>query len=39
MYFEGFTFERINDQEINIYGLIEHANGSADEVQFNHKPN
>lgn len=39
MYFEGFTFERINDQEINIYGLIENEDGSAEEVKFNYKRN
>ena len=39
MYFDGFTFERINDQEINIYGLIGNENGSAEEVTFNYKRN
>jgi hypothetical protein len=39
MYFEGFTFERISDQEINIYGLIENEEGSAEEVKFNYKRN
>ena len=39
MYFEGFTFERINDQEINIYGLIGNEEGSAEEVIFNYKRN
>lgn len=37
IYFEGFTFERINDQEINIYGLIGNEDGSAEEVTFNYK--
>ncbi|MFT5736184.1 MAG: hypothetical protein ACJAU2_001944 [Maribacter sp.] len=39
MYFEGFTFERISDQEINIYGLIKNEDGSAEEVKFNYKKN
>src|SRR5680860_488055 len=32
MYFEGFTFEKISDNEINIYALIENDNGSTEEV-------
>lgn len=36
MYFEGFTFEKISDNEINIYGLIEQEDGSAEEVKFNY---
>lgn len=39
IYFEGFTFERISDQEINIYGLIENEDGTAEEVKFNYKRN
>lgn len=39
MYFEGFTFERLNDQEINIYGLIGNEDGTAEEVKFNYKRN
>lgn len=39
MYFEGFTFERISDQEINIYGLIGNEDGTAEEIQFNYKRN
>lgn len=39
MYFESFTFERISDQEINIYGLIENKDGSTEEVKFNYKRN
>ncbi|MGB7394222.1 MAG: DUF6265 family protein [Pricia sp.] len=35
MYFEGFTFEEVSDNEINIYALIENDDGTADEVQFN----
>ena len=37
MYFEGFTFERISYQEININGLIENDATSAEEVKFNYK--
>ncbi len=39
IYFEGFTFERVSDHEINIYGLIENDDGSAEEVKFNYKRN
>lgn len=35
-YFEGFTFEKVSDSEINIYGLI-HQNGAEEEVKFNYK--
>lgn len=37
VYFEGFTFERINAEEINIYGLIGNDDGTAEEVVFNYK--
>jgi hypothetical protein len=36
LYFEGFTFEKVNDAEINIYGLI-HQDGTDEEVKFNYK--
>lgn len=36
MYFDGFTFEKISDNEINIYALIEHQDGSTEEVKFNY---
>jgi hypothetical protein len=39
MYFEGFTFERISYQEINIYGLIENEDGTTEEMKFNYKRN
>ncbi|MFT6369019.1 MAG: hypothetical protein ACJAWH_000093 [Maribacter sp.] len=39
MYFEGVTFERIINPEINIYGLVENEDGSAEEVKFNYKRN
>ena len=37
VYFEGFTFEKINDSEINIYGLIKKDDGTTEEVKFNYK--
>ena len=37
VYFEGFTFEKIHKDEINIYGLISHDDGSTEEVIFNYK--
>lgn len=36
MYFDGFTFEKISDSEINIYALIKHEDGTAEEVKFNY---
>ena len=35
LYFDGFTFERVNENEINIYGLI-HLVDKAKEVKFNY---
>ncbi len=35
-YFEGFTFEKVSDSEINIYGLI-HQGDTAEEVKFNYQ--
>ena len=35
LYFEGFTFEKVKDNEINIYGLI-HQNDKDEEVIFNY---
>lgn len=35
-YFEGFTFEKVTADEINIYGLI-HQNGTEEEIKFNYK--
>jgi len=37
VYFDGFTFENVGPNEINIYGLIENEDGSSDEVVFNYK--
>ncbi len=36
LYFDGFTFEKVTQNEINIYGLI-HEDGKAEEVKFNYK--
>ncbi len=36
LYFESFTFEKVSDVEINIYGLIDQG-GIAEEVTFNYK--
>lgn len=36
LYFEGFTFEKVGDNEINIYGLI-HQGEKTEEVKFNYK--
>ncbi len=34
MYFDGFTFEKISDNEINIYAFIEQEDATAEEVKF-----
>ena len=36
VYFDQFTFEKVNDNEINIYVVIE-ENGETEEVKFNYK--
>lgn len=36
LYFEGFTFEKVTADEINIYGRI-HQNGKEEEIVFNYK--
>lgn len=36
LYFEGFTFEKVNENEINIYGLINEGE-KAEEITFNYK--
>jgi hypothetical protein len=36
LYFEGFTFEKLSNQEINIYGLIQQGE-KAEEVKFHYK--
>lgn len=37
IYFEGFTFERINNDEINLYVDIKDENGNISETKFNYK--
>ncbi len=37
VYFDGFTFEKVNANEINIYGLIGNEDGSSSETVFNYK--
>ncbi|MCJ7467070.1 MAG: DUF6265 family protein [Maribacter sp.] len=37
VYFDGFTFERIDANEVNIYFVIAHTDGSTEEVKFNYK--
>ncbi|WP_338359457.1 DUF6265 family protein [Yeosuana marina] len=36
VYFDQFTFEKVSDNEINIYVVIE-ENGQTEEVTFNYK--
>ncbi len=36
LFFDDFTIERISHQEINMYVLIEEADGSENEVKFNY---
>ncbi|MBQ4913706.1 hypothetical protein J8L85_04610 [Maribacter sp. MMG018] len=37
IYFDGFTMERISDQEVNIYVVIGHEDGTEEEMKFNYK--
>lgn len=37
IYFDDFTFEKIGDNEINIYVVISDKDGSNEEVKFNYK--
>ncbi len=37
VYFDGFTFEKINDAEINLYVVIVEETGNEQEVKFNYK--
>jgi hypothetical protein len=36
-YFSGFTFERVSENEMNIYVLISGEPGKEEEVKFNYK--
>jgi len=37
VFFDGFTFEKISANEINIYVVIEHDDKTTEEVKFNYK--
>ena len=37
LYFDDFTFERISDQEVNLYVVVGEEDGSQNEVKFNYK--
>ena len=36
-YFEGLTFEKISDNEMNVYVMIGNGDGKAEEVKFAYK--
>ena len=36
-FFDGFTFEKINPNEMNIYVVIENKSGEKSEVKFNYQ--
>lgn len=37
VYFDEFTFEKISDNEINLYVVVHNKDGSREEVKFNYK--
>ncbi len=37
VYFDGFTYEKVSDDEINIYAILQQKNGVKEEVKFNYK--
>lgn len=37
VFFDGFTIERVSDDEINMYVVIGHKDGSTEETKFNYK--
>jgi len=37
VYFDGFTIERISENEINMYVVVGEEDGSSEEVKFNYK--
>ena len=37
VYFDGFTIEKINGNEINMYLVVGKEDGSSEEVKFNYK--
>lgn len=37
IYFDDFTFEKINENEINLYVMVDNEDGASEEVKFNYK--
>ena len=37
VFFDGFTFEKISDDEINLYVVIGNGDGTSEEAKFNYK--
>lgn len=37
IYFDDFTFEKINENEINLYVVVGNEDGTSEEVKFNYK--
>jgi hypothetical protein len=37
IYFDGFTYERISEHEMNIYAILKQRDGTKVEVKFNYK--
>jgi hypothetical protein len=37
VFFDGFTFEKISENEINMYVLMEHKDKPSEELKFNYK--
>ena len=37
IYFDGLTFEKINNNEMNVYVVIKRKDGTNDEIKFNYK--
>ena len=37
VYFDGFTIEKISENEINMYVVVGEEDGSSEEVKFNYK--
>lgn len=37
IYFDAFTFEKISENEMNLYVVIGNEDGSSEEVKFNYK--
>lgn len=37
IYFDGMTFEKVNEKEMNVYVLMHEKDGTTNEIQFNYK--